>query len=302
MIDIKKLRYIVETARFESVTRAAGALHITQSALTRNIAEVEEDLGFQLFVRLSRGVHTTDAGASFVNNARQVVGDFETLLARADDYGALKTGRLRLGIAPAGFHRFVNMPIVEVARDNPGLTVEVITGSVRQLATRLSLGELDAMVGPMARLIQWPDLKVEALAQFHVAGIVRKNHPLLKKKKISEIDILKYPVVFPSTVETMETDMAALYAKNGLPPLKGRYISDDFDLTCELVKNTDAYAMFISLSSGFGDLGKRFHLLQNKIDMPPQKLALAICQSRSVTPAVNVFRNVAQKLFRKRPK
>ncbi len=80
-IDLRKLRHVVETARFENVTRAAEALYITQSALTRSLADVEAELGTPLFVRLPRGVRVTDQGRRFVDRARLIIGDVGDLLA-----------------------------------------------------------------------------------------------------------------------------------------------------------------------------------------------------------------------------
>lgn len=300
MIDLKKLRFVAETARFASITQAAGALNITQSALTRNIAEVEQDLGFPLFIRLPRGVQLTEAGADFVAGARRVVGDFETLLQGADDYLALRAGGLKLGVSPAGYQRFANLPLAELASDHPDLTLDVLTGSPRRLAPMLSLGELDAIVGQAAPLRAWPDLDVTPLARFHVAAMVRRNHPLLAAERIDEVDLLRYPLIMPRTVESMETDIARLYALNGLPPPRARYTTDDFDLTCTLVERTDAFALVISLSPGFGALGERFRLFTDILAMPPQEIAFATSRSRRATPAAKALGTLVERLLRQR--
>ena len=78
-IDLRRLRYIVEAARAKSVTAAAHILAITQPALTRNITEVEEELGVQIFHRLPRGIELTEKGEEFVNRARVILEDVELL-------------------------------------------------------------------------------------------------------------------------------------------------------------------------------------------------------------------------------
>lgn len=299
-IDLRKLRYLVETARYESVTRAAAALRITQSALTRSIAEVEAELQLQLFIRLPRGVRVTDAGADFIDRARRLVGDFDELLTGTGEYRSLTTGRLRLGVAPAGYHRFINRPVSRLAADHPGLTIDIVTGSVTHLAPRLALGELDAMLAPVAMLAKWPDLAVDTLADFNVTAFVRPGHPLARMETVTERDVLGFPIVMPATVEALDTDIAGLYQRNGLPPLNGRYNCDDFDLTCDLVENTDAFALVISLSPGFGQLANRFHLLQGVVGMPQQQLGFAHSPARALTPAAARLREILQELVGER--
>ncbi len=300
MIDLKRLRYVIETARYQNITQASAVLHVTQSALTRSIAEVEDNLGFQLFVRLPRGVQTTEAGASFVESAKGIVSDFDNLLSNAGDYRTLNTGRFRLGISPGGYHRFANVPIAELASRYPELTIEVSTGTVGDLAPKLSLGELDAMIGPATPINHWPDLKTEVLAQFHVAAMLRKNHPLTEKQKVSEVDVLGYPIIFPSSVDAMGSELATRYTQNGLPPLKGRYVCDNFELTCDLVDKTDSFAPIVSLSRTFGNLGEKFHVINGILDVAPQKAAFAYSRNRAVTPAVQVFGKLAKTLMKQR--
>ena len=98
-IDLRKLRHVVETARFENVTRAAEALYITQSALTRSLADVEVELGTPLFVRLPRGVRLTEQGRRFVERARMIIGDVDDLLAFWLQINGVLSGEKMLGFS-----------------------------------------------------------------------------------------------------------------------------------------------------------------------------------------------------------
>ncbi len=79
-IDLKRMRYIFEVARVEAITTAAKSLSITQPALTRNIAEVEEELGVQIFYRLPRGIELTEEGKELVTRDKQILGDVDNLI------------------------------------------------------------------------------------------------------------------------------------------------------------------------------------------------------------------------------
>ncbi len=124
-IDLRKLRHVVETARFENVTRAAEALYITQSALTRSLADVEAELGTPLFVRLPRGVRLTEQGRRFVARARMIIGDVDDLLADIADHRGLHAGRLRIGVCPPGYQRFISRAIAALGDETRNIETDV---------------------------------------------------------------------------------------------------------------------------------------------------------------------------------
>ncbi len=299
-IDIRKLRHVAETARFGSVTRAADALLITQSALTRSIAEVEGEIGIELFVRLPRGVRVTDAGRSFVDRARQIIGDVDELLTGAGDFRKLHRGRLRLGIAPSGHQRFVARSIARVASEYPNLAIEITAGSTEVLPPRLSAGDFDAIIGHEALLRRWPDLEVRRIAELHCAVMVRRDHPVAQRDDVSESEILSYPLLLPSTVEPLQNSIALLYARHGLPPPSPRYVCDDFDLVAAIIARTNAYTPVISLNPTFGRLREKFLLLEGKVELPVQRIAFAVSRTRAETSAARAVESVLREEFSQR--
>ena len=106
LTDLRKLRHVVGVARAGSFTAASNHLAITQSALTKSVAEVEHLLGVRLFQRLPRGVTLTEAGALFVPNAERILNDTQDLMTQLGDLQSLAAGHLRIGAAPAGVIAF----------------------------------------------------------------------------------------------------------------------------------------------------------------------------------------------------
>lgn len=283
-IDLRKLRHVVETARFENVTRAAEALYITQSALTRSLADVEAELGTPLFVRLPRGVRVTEQGRRFVERARLIIGDVDDLLADVADHRDLLTGRLRIGVCPPGYQRYIARAIAALAAERPGLRIEITTGATDDLVPRLTTGDLDGIVGHRGWLKRWPDLQLTPLASFHSAFTVRRDHPLTRRTIVTERDILACPMIIPATVEPLQTDLATLYARNGLQPLTPHYVCDDMDVIESLIDQTDACAPLTSQNPDFGRLRSRFHLFTDVVDMPVQRMVFAVSQVRQSSP------------------
>ena len=288
-IDLRKIRHVVEVALAESITAAARTLAISQPALTRSIAYVEKQLGVQLFVRLRRGMRLTEAGQVFVEQARRVIKSVDDLLDNTEDYLNLKLGRLRIGVAPAAYQGFMAEPIVEIVNKHPGMRLEIVSGSAEQLAPRVIGGDLDLLWGAARPMVQWPELQVTVLLDFQYGFIIRKDHPLTRLKNIEEVDLLKYPISMPATVEPALVDIAQRYAPNGLPPVKPQYLTDDFDLVKTIVAHTDAFSPIASMSSTFGVVRNDFVVLEDVVDMPPQRLAFAVSGVRPNSPAVAAF-------------
>lgn len=288
-IGLKQIRHVVEVAHAESITTAAHTLNISQPALTRSIADVEKQLGVQLFLRMRRGMRLTEAGQVFVEQAQRVIKSVDDLFINTEDYINLKLGRLRVGIAPASYQAYINAPLAALVKKYPGMQLEVVVGSAEQLAPRLNRGDLDLLWGAARPLSQWPELKVTVVIDLHYGFMIRRNHPLARLKKIREVDLLKYPILLPATVQPIHIDIARRYAPNGLPPMHPRYVTDDFDLVKSIVANTDTFSHVASMSPTFAERLKGFLVLQDVVEMPPQQLAYAVSSVRSNSPAIEAF-------------
>ncbi len=276
---------IVEAARAGSITAAAQTLAITQPALTRTIAEVEEALAAQLFERHPRGIELTDAGEIFVARARQILGDVDDLLFDLREGQQVLTGRVRLGVAPRGYQQYAAAALVALARAHPGVTVEIVTGTAQTLCPRLLRGELNLILGSSSHLARWPDLLVRELAPTYFACLFRRDHPIRSLSRVAETDVFRYPVAFPESVEPAHSDLARRYAANGLPPLQPRYASDDFGIVQRLVAGTDAYHPLTHPAPDFGGLGKAFFLLTDVVQLPTHHISIARAPQRPATAA-----------------
>lgn len=291
-IDLRKFRHVVETARLENVTHAAEALNITQSALTRSIAEVEAEMNAQLFIRSQRGVRLTEVGRRFVERAQRIVADADELLAGIRDQQFLRSGRLRIGVVPAVYQHFISRPIAEMAARHPSLAIEILPGAAETMAPRLTAGDVDIIFGHIGQMQRWPDLVVEQLSVFHHAAIVRHGHPISKLKKAREVDLLRYPLVLPTTLEPVQSAFSEIYAKANLPPPNPLYSCDDFGIVSALIRRTDAFTPVVSPTPSFDHLAKDFLVLRDVMRLPDQRLGLAVSRTQPPAPAVEELRTL----------
>jgi DNA-binding transcriptional LysR family regulator len=98
-MELRHLRYFVAVGEEEHFGRAADRLHVVQPALTRQIRQLEEELGCALFERLKRGVRLTPAGESFLEESRGMLSELERIVDRTRLVAQGKVGRLRVGFS-----------------------------------------------------------------------------------------------------------------------------------------------------------------------------------------------------------
>src|SRR5438093_9671394 len=100
-MELRHLRYFVSVGEEEHYGRAAERLHVAQPALSRQIQDLEKEIGFALFDRLPRGVKLSAAGKLFLSDARRILQDVEDAKRRAERIAHGRAGTLRIGIATA---------------------------------------------------------------------------------------------------------------------------------------------------------------------------------------------------------
>jgi DNA-binding transcriptional LysR family regulator len=286
-IDLKRMRAVVEVARAESVTGAAEALGLTQSAVSRSVGEVEDALGVLLFERLPRGLRATPAGRHFVEGARRLLGGVDELVSDARQESARIAGRLRVGLISSGGN--AAGAIAAFARSHSDVAIETRTGSPQELCPQLQHDQLDLIVGSSSYLRRWRELAVTVLSPLHFACMVRRGHPLAERTPLSEREVLRYPVILPETIEPTYSDLAQRFIRHRLPPLRPHYVTDDFGLACRLVRDTDAFYPVMHASDEFGGLGAEFALLRDALRLPKHELCVARAARRPQSAIASAF-------------
>src|SRR6476619_1898044 len=119
-MELRHLRYFIAVGEEQHFGRAANRLHVVQPALSRQIRDLERELGFLLFERLPRGVRLTAAGKLLLNDARRILQDVDEAKRRAEQIALGKAGTLRIGIAMAlSWHGMVVESFREFRRRQP---------------------------------------------------------------------------------------------------------------------------------------------------------------------------------------
>lgn len=206
-MELRHLRYFVGVAEEQHFGRAAARLRVAQPALSRQIQDLEKELGFLLFDRLPRGVRLNAAGTLFLGDARRILHDVDQARVRAERIARGQAGTLRIGIATAvSWHGLVVDSFREFRRRQPGAELELHHQlSVHQVDAVLS-GRLDA--GFTAAVTPWEmELAHREIARDRMVLAVPTGHALTKQKTVRLRDLREVPFVwFPRWVNPVFYD------------------------------------------------------------------------------------------------
>ena len=200
-MELRHLRYFIAAAEEEHFGRAAKRLAIVQPAVTRQIRQLEEELGVELFERVGRGVRLTAAGEMFLQDARRTIAEADRAARRAHLAATGQLGTMTVGFVEASmFCELVPDVVAEFRRQLPDVQLELVAlRSIDQWDAfrqkRVNLGFIYYLPS------DFPELRSELVAKEQVVLALPKGHPLAKKPKLMLRDLQNEQFVwFPRTV------------------------------------------------------------------------------------------------------
>jgi DNA-binding transcriptional LysR family regulator len=188
-MEFHQLRYFVAAAEEMSMSRAAGRVHVSQPALSRQIALLEDELGVLLFDRIRKRIHLTEAGAFFLVKARQLLCDAESCVQQVrEQFGGVRR-TLRLGFISPFLDDLVAPAVREFQQRHLHSKVSLFDLSPRAQLDRLRQHELDAAILGNIDDHERADFIVKRLSRHRMAAVLPEAHPLAGRKsiKLSEL-------------------------------------------------------------------------------------------------------------------
>jgi DNA-binding transcriptional LysR family regulator len=145
-MQLESLTVVGEVARHGSITAAAEALRYTQSAVSRQVAGLEAELGVRLFDRLPRGVALTEEGRCLLRHADAILDRLASARAELRALGDLSVGRLRVGAFASADAALVPRALAALRASHPAVQISLVEGVTPQLLERLAAGDADVSV------------------------------------------------------------------------------------------------------------------------------------------------------------
>ncbi|WP_100405368.1 LysR family transcriptional regulator [Bacillus solitudinis] len=187
-MELRQLRYFMEVAKREHMTEAAEALHVAQSAISRQIGNLESELGINLFIRQGRSVRLTPIGRMFFESTKQALKMLDTATREVDEHLDPERGTIRIAFPISMAAYTLPMAISAFKERYPEAKFHLKQGTYRNLIDEVVNGEFNmALLGPVPK----EELKISGHILFveEIVALLPLNHPLSKKSSIRLIDL-----------------------------------------------------------------------------------------------------------------
>ncbi len=202
-MELRHLRYFSALAGSLNFTRAAERLHVTQSTLSHQIKQLEDELGTRLFDRSGKRVALTESGEGFLHHATRALQEIDRGLGalREDPTGAV--GELHIGSTSTFNVGFIPDCIAGFQQRYPGVRVTVEELAADLIVTRLQQGSLD--LGIAYRPTVPGPLQFEPLYNEEMVLVVAQGHPLARRKRVRMVELHGLPMVLlPASFATRQ--------------------------------------------------------------------------------------------------
>jgi DNA-binding transcriptional LysR family regulator len=183
-LKMGELRIFVAVLEHRSFRKAAAVLHLSQPAITKAIAGLEQTLGVRLFDRIANGVEPTPHGASFAPRAAAI---FDELRRAAQDLALLSSGAvgsLRMGTVPLPALPFVPLALNRLLDAHPGIQVSMVEARETELIDRLRKRDIEVAIMRLSLVEPPDDTRLIKLFDERLCVVAAADHPLARRRNL----------------------------------------------------------------------------------------------------------------------
>lgn len=281
-MELRHLRYFIGVAEEENVSRAALKLHVSQPALSRQIRDLEEELGFLLLERSAKSVRLTEAGRAFLTEARAVLQRAEDAVKTTRAIAMGGSGELHVGYAPSLTARILPRTLRAFQVELPRVRVKLHDFSTEEMLAGLREGRLQiAFVVRLAPALL-RGLRFEELARDSICLAVAPKHPLAGRRTVRLAEVAREPLITYSRKDYPDAHehLAALFAALKTKPR----IAEEHDSVSSLIAAVEAgNGVALAPQSLTCTAGPRLKLIP--LSPAPEPLVVGVARRKGVLTA-----------------
>jgi LysR family cyn operon transcriptional activator len=200
-MELRHLRYFVALAECLNFTRAAERVHVTQSTLSHQIRQLEEEVGKRLFDRVGKRVLMTEAGELFLGHAASALKEVDQGLSALKESASGLTGQLRVGATHTFNMGFIPECVAAMLLRHPTVNVTVSELTADDIGTSLIAGNIDVGISYRPQAIG--KLRFEPLYNEEMVLVVSSEHPFARRKRLRLVELHRQALVLlPETFTT----------------------------------------------------------------------------------------------------
>lgn len=237
-MELRHLRYFIGVAEEENVSRAALKLHVSQPALSRQIRDLEDELGFLLLERSAKSVRLTEAGRAFLTEARAVLQRTEDAVKAARAIATGARGELHVGYAPSLTARILPPTLRAFQAELPNVRVKLHDFSTEEMLAGLREGKLQIAFVVRLTPALLRGLRFEELVRDSMCLAVTPKHPLAGRRTVTLAEVAREPLITYSRKDYPDAheNLAALFAVIKSKPR----IAEEHDSVSSLIAAVEA--------------------------------------------------------------
>jgi molybdate transport repressor ModE-like protein len=237
MLDVKRLRILREVAEQGSFSAAADSLHLTQSAVSQQIAALERETGATLLDRNHGSVSLTDAGATLVSHTDAVIARLDEAERELGDLAGLRSGRVRMVSFPTAGATLVVRAVAAFRKRYPDIELQLTEAEPETSIPELRAGEHELALVYDFEYVPLPedrDTERHFLLEERMQLGLPKDHPLAGRKKVRLKDLAEETWIVGTSVASCRENAIRTCQEGGFEPRIG-FESDDYQVHQSLV-------------------------------------------------------------------
>jgi DNA-binding transcriptional LysR family regulator len=291
-MDVRILRYFIACVENRTMHAAAQAVHVSQPALSKAIANLESELGVTLLDRHPRGVVPTPFGQTLFRYAKMMDSDMRRAIAEIDAQRGMTRGTILIGVIPT-MSSVAGLVAQTVLTRYPGLKIKLRVAFSAELTPALLEGEVDIALVLLPSEEAPPGLTFTPLLSTGPVIVVRKDHPLARQPRASLRELAEYPWLIPDYPASHRAIIQRAYLDAGLPPPLAAIDVSTIVFFESLIAQSDLVSVAPSTLLS-ARAGVDLTALQTDFVFPPEQVGMAFREHSTLLPGaravIDVFR------------
>lgn len=287
-MEIEQLQYVIEIARLEHFTQAADKICLSQSALSKQVAKLEDELGVQLFDRTTRKVRLTPAGEEFLSYAKRILQEIEYARAAMTEHCSLNRGRITIGAIPVIGQLGLTAALVSFQQKHPGVQMKIRENETLSLLNWLYQAEIDIafIATGKEQLSSNNIINVSPLFNDKIVLVTSESHLFAERTTVRVEDLTQEKMILMNHESGMHKICLDACHNAGFEPLI-LYECSQLDTILGLVQEGIGVTM---LTSRVANAFTQFRV--KKIELEPlieRSISLVMQKQAHISPVVKAF-------------
>lgn len=252
-MEIRVLRYFLTVVREESITKAADVLHITQPTLSRQLSQMEDDLGVRLFHRGTRKITLTNEGMLLRRRAEEILQLVDNTEKELVEQEERIEGKITIGCGELASVQILSELIGDFSKNHPGVSYDIFTATADLVKEQMDKGLID-----IGLLLEPVDIEKYEFIRLNTREkwvvLMRTNDELAKKESVSAKDLSELPMIMPQRLN-VQNELASWFG-DYYADLHVLFTSNLNTNGAVMVRNGLGYSVVIEGSVPFWDQSK----------------------------------------------